>query len=94
MYGVHHQADKNRRAREAVVTSNRSTLQRNTMKYNVILMMEAILSSETSVLTRTTRRNIIGDAALHRDNCLLPASSHDRFMEMNSLTFTLSDRAS
>jgi hypothetical protein len=36
------------------VTSNRSTLRRNTI---IILMMEAILSSETSVLTKATRRN-------------------------------------
>jgi hypothetical protein len=33
----------------------------------VTLMMEAILSSETSVLTRTTQRNITQDAILHSD---------------------------
>jgi hypothetical protein len=31
----------------------------------VTLMMEAILSSETSVLTRTTRRNIPGGGIVH-----------------------------
>jgi hypothetical protein len=43
------------------VTSNQSTLQRNTM---VTLMMEALLSSKTSILTRTTWRNTPEDAIL------------------------------
>jgi hypothetical protein len=30
-----------------------------------ILMMEAIISSETSVLTRTTRRHILGNSTVH-----------------------------
>jgi hypothetical protein len=43
------------------VTSNRHKLRRNTYT----LMMKAILSSQTSVLTRVTRRNIPEDGIRH-----------------------------
>jgi hypothetical protein len=44
------------------VTSNRTTLRRNTV---IALVMEAIRSLVVSVLTRATRRNIQEDGILH-----------------------------
>jgi hypothetical protein len=43
------------------VTSNQSTLRRNI----VILMMEVLRSSETTVLTRASQRHIPGNGILH-----------------------------
>jgi hypothetical protein len=48
MYLLHHQGDKNR--------GNRNNVSSPIL---VILMMEAIRSSETSALTKVTRRNIL-----------------------------------
>jgi hypothetical protein len=80
---LHHQGDKYRRARKSV--NNRRTLQRNTTgailllvtanigpsSHNLVtLMMEATSSSESSVITRATRRKITVDGILLDLNCL------------------------
>jgi hypothetical protein len=59
---LHHQGDKNRRTRNNVNTNWQPT---HAAKKFVTLIMEALSSSETSVLTRATRRNNLEDGILH-----------------------------
>jgi hypothetical protein len=55
-------------------TNNRNTLRRNTANVPsspilAILMMKAIHSNETSILTRATTRNVSEDCIIHNDRC-------------------------
>jgi hypothetical protein len=66
-YRLHHQGDKNRRASNNVNSVLQLLITANVVPSPpilVILMMEAIFSSETSVLTRVKWRNIPEDGIL------------------------------
>jgi hypothetical protein len=65
-YHLHHKGDNNWQARSVSVTSNQSTLRINTCILLVTVMIEAIHSSETLVLTRDTQCNIPEDGILNR----------------------------
>jgi hypothetical protein len=64
MYSLHHQRDNNQRARTTLaVTSNTADVPSWLILFT--LMLEAIRTSETSVLKRATRRHIPEDGILH-----------------------------
>jgi hypothetical protein len=60
-YRLHYQGDRNRRVLRLLFPANVVP----SSPIFVTLMMEAILSSETSVLTRATQRNITESGILH-----------------------------
>jgi hypothetical protein len=79
MYHLHHQGDKNRRARNLTVLQLLVTVKIVPSAPNpVTLKIQAIHSPETSVLTRATRRNIPPDGILRYSTWLLAAIPRGR----------------
>jgi hypothetical protein len=67
-YRLHYQGDKNRRAGNNISSNWQMQHDLRRADYSH-LRMEAILFSETSVLTRATRRNMPADGILNSNSC-------------------------